>query len=185
MASYQNGNLPNNEKTCDRIARENNVSRNTVLRAENYSKIVDKADEVSPGIRQSILSGDIKPSGKEIEALARADPVDFPTLVEELKQPKPKEKTSSQASKTSPNKTELAHTQKIADDMLHARGTSTLNDVIYELDDALESMMFRWRFCLDNCKSIFGQEACKTEIQKLIRKGFEFMKTIEKGELPK
>lgn len=72
LASCQVDNLPNKERTCERIAKENGISSRSVCRAEAFSKAVDIADEIEPGIRDEILAGRIKPTEKEIHALARA-----------------------------------------------------------------------------------------------------------------
>lgn len=95
LASSQIGNLPNKEKTCERIAGENGISKNSVLRAEAFSKAVDIADEVEPGIRDEILAGKIKPTEKDVHALARADPEERPAIIEEMrKSPEEKRKAA-------------------------------------------------------------------------------------------
>ncbi len=45
-SKYQNDTL--NENTGDRIAKQNNISRISVIRAEGYAKAVDLADEAVP-----------------------------------------------------------------------------------------------------------------------------------------
>ena len=44
------------KKTCDRIAEENGVSRASVLRASHYTRGIDIADNLSPGIKQKVFS---------------------------------------------------------------------------------------------------------------------------------
>ena len=48
------------KKTCDRIAEENGVSRASVLRASHYTRGIDIADNLSPGIKQKVFSGEVK-----------------------------------------------------------------------------------------------------------------------------
>ena len=67
--SSQNGNLWSNENTAEQIAEENNVGKNSVIRAEKYAKGVDAAEEVLPGIKQEILSGSIKPTQASVAAV--------------------------------------------------------------------------------------------------------------------
>ena len=43
------------KKTCDRIAEENGVSRASVLRASHYTRGIDIADNLSPGIKQKVF----------------------------------------------------------------------------------------------------------------------------------
>ena len=59
-------------KTCDRIAEENGVSKDTVIRASRYMKGVEIAEELMPGLKQSILSGQTKVSKADMHRLARA-----------------------------------------------------------------------------------------------------------------
>ena len=48
------------KKTCDRIAEENGVSRASVLRARHYTKGIDIADTLSPGIKKKVFSPTMK-----------------------------------------------------------------------------------------------------------------------------
>ena len=96
-SSSQNGNLIENPKTCKRIAVENGVSKNTVIRAEEFAKGVDAAEEAVPGTRQKVLSGEVKPTASEIASVARAPPGERPALVAEIckpKKPKPQKPTA-------------------------------------------------------------------------------------------
>ena len=60
------------KKTCERIAEENGVSKDTVFRASKYMKGVEIAEELMPGLKQSILSGQTKVSKADMHRLARA-----------------------------------------------------------------------------------------------------------------
>ena len=85
---YQNGNSQKASRTCERIASENGIARNTVIRAEKFAKGVDAAEEAVPGTRQKVLSGEVKPTAAEIASVARAPPEDRPALVEKICKPK-------------------------------------------------------------------------------------------------
>ena len=90
--SYQIDNSGNVKKTCDRIAAENNMSGISVIRAESFAKGVDAAEEAVPGIRQKVLSGEVKPTAAEVASIARAPPEERPALVAAIckaKEPKP------------------------------------------------------------------------------------------------
>ena len=71
-SSSLKANLIDNSKTCDRIAEENGVSKDTVIRASRYMKGVEIAEELMPGLKQSILSGQTKVSKADMHRLARA-----------------------------------------------------------------------------------------------------------------
>ena len=60
------------KKTCDRIAEENGVSRASVLRASHYTRGIDIADNLSPGIKQKVFSGEVKFTNEEMSKLVQA-----------------------------------------------------------------------------------------------------------------
>ena len=91
---YQNGNSQKLNRTCERIASENGIGRNTVIRAEQFAKGVDAAEEAVPGTRQKVLSGEVKPTAAEIASVARAPPEERPALVAEICKPKDQKKAA-------------------------------------------------------------------------------------------
>lgn len=181
LVKGQNDHLPE-MTTRERIAKETNTSDSYVRRAEHFAKGVDLADEVDPGIRQEILAGEIKPTEAAVAAVVRAAPEDRPALVEELRKP-PSRKDKDPPKKKAPdeNEPDLELIQKIADDMLEARSNGKPGTMIYEMNDALESMIFRWNFCQSNYTAFFKMEECRSAIKKLIRNGLEFLKQYEGG----
>ena len=62
------------KKTCDRIAEENDVSRASVLRASHYTQGIDIADNLSPGIKQKVFSGEVKFTNEEMSKLVLSSP---------------------------------------------------------------------------------------------------------------
>ena len=77
------------EKTCMKVAAENNVGKTFVKDAEHFARGLDAAEEAVPGTRQKVLSGEVKPTAAEIASVARAPPEERPTLVAEICKPKP------------------------------------------------------------------------------------------------
>ena len=181
LVKGQNDHLPE-MTTRERIAKETNTSDSYVRRAEHFAKGIDLADEVDPGIRQEILAGEIKPTEAAVAAVVRAAPEDRPALVEELRKP-PSRRDKDPPKKKAPDEDEpdLELIQKIADDMLEARSNGKPSTMIYEMNDALESMIFRWNFCQSNYTAFFEMEECRSAIKNLIHNGFEFLKQYEGG----
>lgn len=182
-SSSQIGNLISTEKTCEKIASENGISKNTVLRAEAFSKAVDIADEIEPGIRDEILAGKIKPTEKDVHALARADPEERPALIEEMRKA-PEERRKAAPSAKLPDKP-LIQVEQISEAMLTSRSKGTQADMLYELEDALDSLMFRWSMCLNNNRDYFADDECHSQIQQLVQTGLEYLHQILKGDIPK
>lgn len=77
------------EKTCMKVATENNVGKTFVKDAEHFARGLDAAEEAVPGTRQKVLSGEVKPTAAEIASVARAPPEERPALVAEICKPKP------------------------------------------------------------------------------------------------
>ena len=74
-------------KTCDRIAEENGVSKNTVIRASRYMKGVEIAEELMPGLKQSILSGQMKVSKADMHRLAKVASNDRAQTLQDILHP--------------------------------------------------------------------------------------------------
>ena len=70
-SSSLKANLIDSSKTCYRIAEENRVSKDTVIRASKYMRGVEIAEELMPGLKQSILSGRRKCPRRICTALPR------------------------------------------------------------------------------------------------------------------
>ena len=165
-SSYQNDNLKNNIKTCERIAKENGVSPISVIRAENYAKAIDVVDDSVPGTRKRILSGELKPTEREIRVMAQAEPDLCSKMVKDLERPK----------------NERILLTKISTDMLHAQSPGNPDTMLYEMNDALDSLIFRWSFCSQNYASFFDDEVCRGKINQIIQKGITYMKNCEGGK---
>ena len=178
-SSYQNGNLILKEKTCERIAAENGVARNTVIRAEQFANGVDAAEEAVPGIKQEILTGSIKPTEKAVAAIAKAPQEERPALVQQLRQTKEPEK---QEEKPKPRRSAAETLQAIRDisaNMLQSNGEIDADDICAELEDALDSLIFRWNTCLQN-----NPELCLSGLEGIRRigeQGIDFIKNFEQS----
>ena len=175
----QLGTLISNDDTAKRIAEENGIGRRSVFRAEAFSKAVDMADEVAPGIREDLLAGEIKATEKDIRELVTAEPEARPAIVERMRHPPPNDKKRHRAPKS--EDTEKAAIKQIAEDMLETSNNGRTSTMIREMNEALESMKFRWNFCQTNYGPLFKQSECRTEIRKLIQNGFEFFTQYEGG----
>lgn len=175
--SSQIGNFHSSTKTCERIAAENGIGKNSVFRAEAFSKAVDLADEIEPGIRTDILSGSIKATAKDVADIIQASPAERPQIIEKLRCPPPVKKKESSSDK--------AKIQEISEGLSKPRGKSTQADMLYELDDALNEMIFRWNMCLSSNPEHVANTECYTQIQHRVQTGLDYLNQIKNGELPK
>lgn len=182
MAGSQDGNLPNPKKTCERIAKENNIGKNTVIRAETYSKAVDATEDVLPGTKNRFLSGQIRPTEKDIAALARAAPEEIPELLEEI------ENGKQSAVQDNRDKDELPlgyiDMDQLTKELRSAPGGGSEADMFSELEDAMKTMIFRWTVCLCRYERYYKINAHKEHIKEIIHIGKKFLKRIEGGRNP-
>ena len=165
------------ERTAERIARENNLSGSYVRRAEHFAKGVDAAEKVAPGIKQEILSGSIKPTEKAVAAIAKAPPEERPALVQQLRQARETEKEEKPRTRRSAAET-LQAIRDISANMLQSNGEIGADDICAELEDALDTMIFRWDTCLENNKE--HRSACRDSIQQLTEKGIHYLQKMRR-----
>lgn len=165
------------DDTAKRIAHENGIGRRSVFRAESFSKAVDIADEIEPGIRSEILSGSIKATAKDVEDIIQATPAERPQLIEKLRCAPPVKKKEPSSDK--------AKIQKISEDLTKSRGKATQADMLYELDDALNEMIFRWNMCFSSNPEHVANTECYKQIQHRVQTGLDYLNQIKNGELPK
>ena len=175
-SSCQIGNLISQQKTCERIAGENGISSRSVCRAESFSKAVDIAEEVEPGIRSDILSGSIKATANDVQAIIQAAPTERPQLIEKLRCPPAGRKKESSNDK--------AKIQEISEGLAKPRGKATQEDMLYELDDALNSLIFRWNICLAANSDYVADQECYAQIQQRVQTGLNYLNQIKNGEMP-
>ena len=177
-SSYQNGNLILKEKTCERIAAENGVARNTVIRAEQFANGVDAAEEAVPGIKQEILTGSIKPTEKAVAAIAKAPPEERPALIQQLRQTKEPEKPEEKPKPKRSAAETLQAIRDISENMLQSNGEIDADDICAELEDALDTMIFRWDTCLENNRE--QRSACRDGIRSLTEKGIQYLQKMRR-----
>ena len=164
--------------TRSRIAKETQTSDSYVRRAAHFAKGVDAAEETEPGIKQEILSGSIKPTEKAVVAIAKAPPEERPALVQQLRQAK---ETEKQEEKPKPRRSAAETLQAIRDisaNMLQSNGEIDADDICAELEDALDTMIFRWDTCLENNRE--QRSACRDGIRSLTEKGIQYLQKMRR-----
>ena len=166
------------ERTREKIARENNISVSYVQRAGKFAQGVDAAEEVAPGIKQEILTGSIKPTEKAVAAIAKAPPEERPALVQQLRQAKEPEKAQEKPKPKRSAAETLQAIQDISANMLQSNGEIDTDDICAELEDALDTMIFRWDTCLENNKEL--RSACRDGIRSLTDKGIQYLKEMRR-----
>lgn len=186
IRSTQNGNFEN-LKTCERIAQENNVGKNTVVRAEQFAKGVDAAEEAVPGARKEILSGRVKATAKAIASIAKADPEERPILVDQILHP-PK-KDEAPAAEDDPDESppftslEEVEEEHAETEVPISLAPTTCEDMLYEMEDASSAAIWRW----NNCKSTYPEHlksrTGQQQVKKLADEAMKFFREVKQGGL--
>ena len=183
----QNGPLEEPLRTSERIAQEHGTGEHYVRRAERFAQGVDAAEETLPGIRQEIFTGAIKPPDSLVEAVSRASPEERKELVEQLKKPRrlPKKEPEDEPEKDQADyQITAAGIREIAARMASGPDRKPQIDtefIILELDDALDSMMFRWDTCLGDYKKQAAAKDCRRQMQELAEKGIAYLSQYIEG----
>ena len=195
--SCHGDNLVSQPKTCERIAQENGVNWRSVIRSEKFAQNVDAAEAAVPGTREKILSGKVKPTAAELTSVSRAAPEERPGLVAEICRPRQEKRTAQEkieAQEAKPSLPELPKPntgrrsqsrrilksiREMSEKMLQPTGETNADDICYELEDALDSLIFRWNTCLQN-----NPELCLSGLEGIRRigeQGMEFIKSFEQS----
>ena len=174
----QNDQLIERKHTRRRIADENNVNESFVRRAESFANGVDAAEAVEPGIKQSILSGTLKVTNQDVSAIAKAPPEERPALVQQLRQTKEPERPEEKPKPKRSAAETLQAIRDISENMLQSNGEIDADDICAELEDALDTMIFRWDTCLENYRE--HRSACRDGIRILAEKGIQYLQKMRR-----
>ena len=201
--SCHGDNLVSQPKTCERIAQENGVNWRSVIRSEKFAQNVDAAEAAVPGTREKILSGKVKPTAAELAAVSSAAPEERPGLVAEICRPRQEKRTAREkqaaqekaavqdaeaaipeppkptSGRRSQSRNILESIQEISEKMLQASSEIEEADILGEMEDALDTLIFRWNTCLQNNPALClsGLEG----IRRIGEQGIDFIKNFEQS----
>lgn len=201
--SCHGDNLVSQPKTCERIAQENGVNWRSVIRSEKFAQNVDAAEAAVPGTREKILSGKVKPTAAELASVSRAAPEERPGLVAEICRPRQEKRTAREkqsgqekmdaqeakpplpelpkpnSRRRSRSRMSLESIREASEKMLQPTGEIEEEDIFAEMEDALDTLIFRWNTCLQNNPTLClsGLE----DIRRIGEQGIDFIKNFEQS----
>lgn len=149
-ACDQIGHKQNSPRTRKRIAEETNTSEGYVMRADQYAKGVNAAEEVLPGIKEDLLSGKYKPKETAVAAIARASPEERREKAEQLRvipEKKPKADKGSTNNGTKHSRQDYVEIDKSYEDMKASKRVTE--------DSALVSLRYTARNMVETCDVLF------------------------------
>ena len=177
-AGAQNEHQQTAEKTCERIARENHISASAVRRAALFAAGVDLAEELCPGIRQRVLSGDLKAPDALFERLAKARPEEYSVLLEQIKNPQSRAKPA--------DKQKLFQTEKSASSepmLAPHQGESKpvpeeASSLYSQLADASTAMQERWESIFKQMPTLLTSPEQRKEVQSILEKHLAYLASL-------
>ena len=165
-SSSLNANLIDSTKTCDRIAEENGVSRASVLRASHYTRGIDIADNLSPGIKKKVFSGEVKFTNDEMSKLVQASVEHRSDVLAQILHPEALEVLESASAEFEPEKTEpVPMPTPQTEEFRCYHVPDEFMKVYKSLSRATEMMKNSWKKTLKNNPSYFTDP----EKQKVLR----------------
>ena len=154
------------KKTCDRIAEENGVSRASVLRASHYTRGIDIADTLSPGIKQKVFSGEVKFTNEEMSKLVQASAEHRLDVLAQILHPEALEVLESASAEFEPEKAEpVSMPTPQTEEFRCYHVPDEFMKVYKSLSRATEMMKNSWKKTLKNNPSYFTDP----EKQKVLR----------------
>ena len=154
------------KKTCDRIAEENGVSRASVLRASHYTRGIDIADNLSPGIKQKVFSGEVKFTNEEMSKLVQVSAEHRSDVLAQILHPEALEVLESASAEFEPEKAEpVPMPTPQTEEFRCYHVPDEFMKVYKSLSRATEMMKNSWKKTLKNNPSYFTDP----EKQKVLR----------------
>lgn len=171
LVSGQCDHLPKSAKTRRRIAMETGTSDGYVKRAGQYSQGVAAAEEVSPGFRQEVLSGKVKPTQKEMQTIARAAPEERKSLMDQIFCPQ----------KAKADKETLAAIQRISDDMAKEKPGMTPQKAVQQFEWKVTMILQDFDSFLDEWPQFLSDEECRKQVVATLQDLKQYILHIEGG----
>lgn len=172
--------LISSHQTRAAIAQEAKVSEGFVQNAAGYAKGVDAAEEASPGIKQEILSGSIKPTEQAVAAIAKAPKEERPALVAELRKPQKKKKAEKETAELpAPVKIDNQQLLEIAASRYHAKQLATGSDMLCEIEAAADSLKERWEQTFQYYPDLFTDPGNRAAVGKIVHDLMNYLKEME------
>lgn len=177
-AGAQNEHQQAAEKTCERIARENHISASAVRRAALFAAGVDLAEELCPGIRQRVLSGDLKAPDALFERLAKAGPEDYDALLEQIKNPQSRAKPAAKQKLFQTEKSVLNNPSLVPPPDESKLVPEEASSLYSQLADASTTMQERWDTVFKQMPTLLTTPEQRKAIQTILEKHLAYLAAL-------
>lgn len=155
-----------------KIAVESGVSEGYVQKADEFAKGVDAAEEVVPGIKKEILSGQIKKPAKQIAAIAKAPVEERKTLTENLRIIPPKKKTEKKT---------IGEIKNIVSDMHNTATPVSDESVLESLDETINMFIETCQTTFWDHPNILLNDEHLNKVLEILEKANQYILKIKEG----
>ena len=177
-AGAQNEHQQAAEKTCERIARENHISASAVRRAALFAAGVDLAEELCPGIRQRVLSGDLKAPDALFERLAKAGPEDYDARLEQIKNPQSRAKPAAKQKLFQTEKSVLNNPSLVPPPDESKLVPEEASSLYSQLADASTTMQERWDTVFKQMPTLLTTPEQRKAVQTILEKHLAYLAAL-------
>lgn len=177
-ADAQNEHQQTSEKTCERIARENHISASAVRRAALFAAGVDLAEELCPGIRQRVLSGDLKAPDALFERLAKARPEDYDALLEQIKNPQFRAKPAAKQKLFQTEKSALSDPSLAPPPGERKSVLEETSSIYGQLANAVASMQESWEAIFKQTPTLLTDSEHRKAVQAILEKHLAYLAAL-------
>ena len=177
-AGAQNEHKQTAEKTCERIARENHISASAVRRAALFAAGVDLAEELCPGIRQQVLSGDLKAPDALFERLAKAGPEDYDALLEQIKNPQSRAMPAAKQKLFQTEKSVLNNPSLVPPPDESKLVPEEASSLYSQLADASTTMQERWESIFKQMPTLLTTPEQRKAVQTILEKHLAYLAAL-------
>ncbi len=181
-SSGQFGPVISDHATRARIASETGTSESFVKRASQFSQGATAAEEVSPGFRQEVLSGKVKPTQKEMQAIAKAAPEERKQLTEAILHPPDKDKSGAKPVADGKRmKGAIAAIEKISEDMAKPKPRMTAQDAVQQFEWKVTRVLQTFDNTFDEWPQLISNESYRQQVISTLYDLKQYILHIEGG----
>ena len=177
-AGAQNEHQQTAEKACERIVRENHISASAVRRAALFAAGVDLAEELCPGIRQRVLSGDLKAPDALFERLAKARPEEYDVLLEQIKNPQSRSKPAAKQKLFQTEKSALSNPSLAPPPGERKSVLEETTSIYGQLADASTVMQERWNTVFKQMPTLLTDSEQRKAVQAILENHLVYLAAL-------
>ncbi|WP_322202942.1 hypothetical protein [Acutalibacter intestini] len=168
----QNDHTPESGKTRKRIAAETGTSESYVKRAGQFSQGATAAEEVSPGFRQEVLSGKVKPTQREMQMIAKAEPEERRSIMDKIFCP----------GTVKADKESSALIKKISEDMAKEKPGMTPQKAVKQFEWKITRVLQDFDDTFDQWPQLISDEIYRNQVTATLQDLKNYILQIEGGK---